>query len=191
MTQELIAELREWRVASAPYEPEYKVPPPKLHLKAADALERLTTCNEHLASNCEVRTTEIDRLTAELETANRIKIEQTDYAIGLQRAIEAHCREELALEDVCPHHAEKLNAHFNRQQVLEKEHAEFYLEVVTLRSTVEHLRLRENRLTAERDALITDRSNLLKSRVLLLAERDALFNRATAAEFELIAGEKT
>ena len=86
MTQELIAELREWRVASAPYEPEYKVPPPKLHLKAADALE-------------------------------------------------------------C--------------------------------------------LTAERDALITDRSNLLKSRVLLLAERDALFNRATAAEFELIAGEKT
>ena len=46
-------------------------------------------------------------------------------------------------------------------------------------------------LTAERDALITDRSNLLKSRVLLLAERDALFNRATAAEFELIAGEKT
>ena len=133
----------------------------------------------------------LERMESELKTANRIKIEQTDYAIGLQRAIEAHCREELALEDVCPHHAEKLNAHFNRQQVLEKEHAEFYLEVVTLRSTVEHLRLRENRLTAERDALITDRSNLLKSRVLLLAERDALFNRATAAEFELIAGEKT
>ena len=163
MTQALIAELREWRIASAPYEPEYKVPPPKLHLKAADALERLTTCNEHLASNCEVRTTEIDRLTAELETANRIKIEQTDYAIGLQRAIEAHCREELALEDVCPHHAQKLNKHFNRQQVLEKEHREFYSELVTLRNTVEHLRLREGRLTAE---------------------RDDLFNRMTTAEFE-------
>jgi hypothetical protein len=77
MTQELITELREWRIASAPYEPEYKVPPSDLHLKAADALERMV---------------------AELETANRIKTEQIDYAIGLQRAIEAHCREELALE---------------------------------------------------------------------------------------------
>jgi hypothetical protein len=91
----------------------------------------------------------LERMVAELETANRIKTAQIDYAIGLQRAIEAHCREELAPEDVCPHHAEKLNEHFNRQQVLEKEHTEFYSEVVTLRSTVEHLRLRENRLTAE------------------------------------------
>ena len=50
MTQELITELREWRIASAPYEPEYKVPPSDLHLKAAAALERMVT---------------------ELETANR------------------------------------------------------------------------------------------------------------------------
>jgi hypothetical protein len=48
MTQELITELREWRIASAPYEPEYKVPPSDLHLKAADALERLTAERDSL-----------------------------------------------------------------------------------------------------------------------------------------------
>ena len=90
------------------------------------------TCGEAAAA--------LERMVTELETANRIKTEQIDYAIGLQISIEAHCREELAPEEVCPHHAEKLNEHFNRQQVLEKEHTEFYSEVVTLRSTVEHLR---------------------------------------------------
>jgi hypothetical protein len=94
----------------------------------------------------------LERLTAERDAARLSDIQQTDYAIGLQRAIEAHCRDEDATEDVCPHHAEKLNLHISRTQVLEKEHKEFYGEVVQLRSMVEHLRLREERLTAERDA---------------------------------------
>ena len=51
MTQELITELREWRIASAPYEPEYKVPPSDLHLKAADALERLTAERDALRAD--------------------------------------------------------------------------------------------------------------------------------------------
>ena len=116
------------------------------------------TCGEAAAA--------LERMGAELETANRIKTEQIDYAIGLQRAIEAHCREELAPEDVCPHHAEKLNKHFNRQQVFEKKHTKFYSEVVTLRSTVEHLRLRENRLTAERDSLKEDYTRIKESAAL-------------------------
>ena len=119
----------------------------------------------------------LERMVTELETANRIKTEQIDYAIGLQRAIEAHCREELAPEDVCPHHAEKLNEHFNRQQVLEKEHTEFYSEVVTLRSTVEHLRLRENRLTAERDVEKEHVRQCVANIAKLVAENAAL--RAT------------
>ena len=98
--------------------------------------------------------TEIERLTAERDAARLIAIQQTDYAIGLQRAIEAHCRDEVVPEDVCPHHAEKLNLHFNRTEVLEKEHKEFYAEAVELRATTEHLRLREERMTTERDAAI-------------------------------------
>ena len=143
----------------------------------------------------------LERMVTELETANRIKTEQIDYAIGLQRAIEAHCLEELAPEDVCPHHAEKLNEHFNRQQVLEKEHTEFYSEVVTLRSTVEHLRLRENRLTAERDvekehvrqrALLVRARNLLSQPAHWGADDDHIKSRyALYTEInEHIAGEK-
>ena len=90
---------------------------------------------------------------------------EIDYAIGLQRAIEAHYREDVAPDDVapddvCPHHAEKLNGHFNRQQVLEKEHKEFYDEVVKLRTIVEHLRLREDHLTAELAEMKADRDSL-------------------------------
>ena len=158
MTQELIERLRQKAGQYDEYDWHSVT-----ELEAADALERMVT---------------------ELETANRIKTEQIDYAIGLQISIEAHCREELAPEDVCPHHAEKLNEHFNRQQVLEKEHTEFYSEVVTLRSTVEHLRLRENRLTAERDALkeqmTADRKQFLDMR----DERDAL--RADAMRYRFI-----
>ena len=51
MTQELITELREWRIASAPYEPAYKVPPSDLHLEAAAALERLTAERDALRAD--------------------------------------------------------------------------------------------------------------------------------------------
>ena len=32
-----------------------------------------------------------------------------EYAISLQRAIDAHCRNEIAPDAECPHHAKKLN----------------------------------------------------------------------------------
>ena len=35
---------------------------------------------------------------------------QTAYTISLQRAIEAHCRNEIVDDAKCRHHAEKLNA---------------------------------------------------------------------------------
>lgn len=44
------------------------------------------------------------------ERKERIAAEQTDYAISLQRAIEAHCRDEVADTTECPHNAEALNA---------------------------------------------------------------------------------
>ena len=113
-----------------------------------------------LARAKEYHAGELADVVAELATANSIKVEQIDYAIGLQRAIEAHCREDVAPDDVCPHHAEKLNGHFNRQQVLEKEHKEFYDEVVKLRTIVEHLRLREDHLTAELAEMKADRDSL-------------------------------
>ena len=43
------------------------------------------------------------------ERQEKIAVEQTDYAISLQRAIEAHCRGKVAETTECPHHAEKLN----------------------------------------------------------------------------------
>ena len=192
----LIERLRKGSMTSAPYEPQYTVPPVKICLEAADEIERLTTEEKMQLEQIVNQGLEIERLTAELTTsrywreqevkdltaelarakeyhageladvvaelatANSIKVEQIDYAIGLQRAIEAHCREDVAPDDVCPHHAEKLNGHFNRQQVLEKEHKEFYDEVVKLRTIVEHLRLREDHLTAELAEMKADRDSL-------------------------------
>ena len=195
----LIERLRKGSMTSAPYEPQYTVPPVKICLEAADEIERLTAeekmqleqivnqgleierltahdqfladANKQWMADCERLTAELARakeyhageladVVAELATANSIKVEQIDYAIGLQRAIEAHCREDVAPDDVCPHHAEKLNGHFNRQQVLEKEHKEFYDEVVKLRTIVEHLRLREDHLTAELAEMKADRDSL-------------------------------
>ena len=142
-----------------------------------ELIERLKRTEYDDLDACKAADT-LERMESELETANRITTEQIDYAIGLQRAIEAHCREELAPEDVCPHHAEKLNEHFNQQRVIEKEHTEFYSEVVTLRSTVEHLRLREGRLTAERDALKEGLDGWHSRYLDVEVERDALAQNA-------------
>jgi phage shock protein A len=73
---------------------------------------------------------------------------------------------QLASKAIAAGEAELAREPDNRQQVLEKEHTEFYSEVVTLRSTVEHLRLRENRLTAERDSLKEDYTRIKESAAL-------------------------
>ena len=72
----------------------------------------LEACRESLREHMDlVKKTRISeeyfRLVAERQ--EKIAVEQTDYAISLQRAIEAHCRDEAAETTECPHHAEKLN----------------------------------------------------------------------------------
>ena len=51
---------------------------------------------------------------AKVLMAQKIAKEQTDYAIALQQAIEAHCSGKEVPDEIaalCPHHAAKLNRH--------------------------------------------------------------------------------
>ena len=42
---------------------------------------------------------------------------QTEYSVSLQRAIEAHCRNEIMDDAKCRHHAEKLNANLALEEI--------------------------------------------------------------------------
>ena len=73
----------------------------------------LETCMKSLREHMDLLkqtsiSAEYFRLVAERK--ERIAAEQTDYAISLQRAIEAHCRDEVAETTEYRHHAEALNA---------------------------------------------------------------------------------
>ena len=62
----LIERLRKGIVTSAPYEPQYTVPPVKICLEAADEIERLTTEEKMQLEQIVNQGLEIERLTAEL-----------------------------------------------------------------------------------------------------------------------------
>lgn len=51
-----------------------------------------------------------------LITICQLRRQSIDYAIDLQRAIEAHCRGRVADESRCPHHAKMLNDHLLRER---------------------------------------------------------------------------
>jgi len=53
---------------------------------------------------------EVRELREKLAQQVKVATDQIDYAIALQRAIEAHCRDQVVgpFED-CPHHAQKLD----------------------------------------------------------------------------------
>ena len=105
MTQELIAELREWRVASAPYEPEYKVPPPKLHLKAADALERMEderdaalAASRHETDLCQQALEDLEKMRGESGVLRELLAESLRVIKTIDGADECECD---LLESLC------------------------------------------------------------------------------------------
>ena len=65
----LIERLRKGIVTSAPYEPQYTVPPVKICFEAADEIERLTAEEKMQLEQIVNQGLEIERLTAELTTS--------------------------------------------------------------------------------------------------------------------------
>ena len=90
----LIERLRKGIVTSAPYEPQYTVPPVKICLEAADEIERLTAEEKMQLEQIVNQGLEIERLTAELTTSRYWREQEVkDLTDNLAKAKQYHANE--------------------------------------------------------------------------------------------------